>query len=303
MISFNEGIFEIDPSSYCDRLISFIKERKKSLHRDGILVPFSGGLDSSTVLLLCRKAVKPDELTALLMPEKQGNPEAMTYSYQVCKNFHIQTLTRDISSILAHLGSYRFILSKLPSRATQDWLAKKYFRSNYINPFLKIMQGQANNLERKGYSKYMSKHRIRAVVAYLVAEENNLLVVGSAQKTEKMLGLFVKFGVDDLADLMPLKNLYRSQIIPLARFLKVPNEIIERTPNPDIIPGVEDKYRDLLGLPCEIIDLILYGIEHEMSIENIAAQLKLPRRKVQEIRMLVDQTAHMRNPSQSVDWE
>jgi hypothetical protein len=45
--------------------------------------------------------------------------------------------------------------------------------------------------------------------------------------------LYVKFGVDDSVDLMPLKNLYRSHILQIARYVGVPQSVIKRTPNPE----------------------------------------------------------------------
>jgi NAD+ synthase len=109
--------------------------------------------------------------------------------------------------------------------------------------------------------------------------------------------------VDDIADLMPLKNFYRSQILQIAAHLGVPDEIMARTPNPDIIPGVNDKYMDLVGLPYDTLDLLVNGIEHGLEDTDIAYQLNLPTEKVRQIRDLVCRTEHMRRPSQTVSWE
>jgi NAD+ synthase len=299
----DSSVFQIDAAAYAGRVEAFIRERMASLRRDGVLVPFSGGLDSSTVLLLCARAVGHERVTALLMPERQGNPDAERYARRVAGQFQIKTIRRDISPILSKLGTYNFALSYLPTRALKVWAAQKFLQSAGENPFLKIVSGTAGAFERKGFARFNSKHRARAVVEYLIAEETNALVVGCAHKSEDLLGLYVKFGVDDSADLMPLKNLYRTHILYLAREVGVPGEIIQRTPNPDIIPGVSDKYVDLLGLASPVLDLILYGIEHEMSDADIAGQLSLPPAKVKEIRLLVQQTAHMRSPSQTLAWE
>lgn len=299
----DSSVFKINAAAYVERLCDFICESQSALHRDGILVPFSGGLDSSTVLLLCTRAVGSDHVTALLMPEKQGNPEAASYSRMLTRQFKIKTLTRDISSILSHLGTYKFILSSIPLRAVQDWATRRYMRLARENPFLQLVQGNASDLQREGFAKYNSKHRIRAVIEYLIAEEKNFLVAGCAHKSEDMVGLFVKFGVDDCADIMPLKNLYRSHIIQLAEFLGVPVEILNRSPNPDIIPGVKDKYVDVLGLRSDTLDLVLYGIERGMDNDVIAEQLNLPEGRILEIRSLVQQTEHMRTPSRSLTWE
>lgn len=299
----NSSIFVIDVASYVERLCDFIRESQFSLNRAGILVPFSGGLDSSTVLLLCIRAVGRDHVTALLMPEKQGNPEANRYARLVTDQYQIKTIVRDISPILSSLGTYKFILSKLLFRSIQDKAVQAYMRFSNMNPFLKIMKGKASDLERCGYAKFMSKQRVRVVVEYLIAEEKDFLVAGCAHKSEDMVGLFVKFGADDLADIMPLKNLFRSQIVQLAKYLGVPPEILNRTPNPDIIPGVSNKYVDILGLPCETLDLVLYGIERCMEDEIIAEQLNLPIKRILDLRSLVQKTEHMRNPSRSLTWE
>jgi NAD+ synthase len=299
----DDSLFKIDAPAYVDRLGDFVRERCTTLHREGVLVPFSGGLDSSTVLLLCLRAVGRDRVTALLMPEFQGNPEARRYARLVTKQFKIKTITRNISLILLALGTYNSILSFLPFRRLQDWAARSYLRTSAGNPFLQVMQGTATPFNRNMSAKIASKQRLRTVVEYLLAEQRNLLVVGSAHKSEDLLGLYVKFGVDDSADVMPLKNLYRAHTLQLAATLGVPEAILSRSPNPDIIPGVTDKYLDLLGLPSAQMDLLLYGIEHGLEDQDIAGQLALPLAKVREIHELVQQSEHMRNPSQSISLE
>ena len=302
-LKLEKEIFYIDAPAYVDRLCEFISSKLVEFHRAGILVPFSGGLDSSTVLLLCIRAVSAENVIAVLMPEKQGNPEAIRYSRLLTEKFKVRTITRDISSVLSKLGTYNFALSKIPFRALQDWLTRRYMKAGKENPFLQIVQGKASPFQRKGFAKINSKHRVRAVMMFQLAEEMNYMEVGCAHKSEDMLGLYVKFGVDDIADLMPLKNLYRSHILQLAAFLGVPDEIVNRTPNPDIIPGVSDKYVDILGLSDEVLDLMVYGIEHGIEDDDIASQLNQPIEKVGEIHELVKQTAHMRHPSQSLTWE
>ena len=296
-------VYKINAAAYVDRLCEFIGQNKSELNRDRILVPLSGGVDSSTVVALCARAVGSAQVTALLMRERQGNPEAADFSRMVIEQFGVESLQRDISGALSRLGTYGFILSRIPFRGIQDWASRRYLKSARQNPFLQIVKGNASALERKGFARYNSKHRVRLVAEYLVAEEGNYLVAGCAHKSEDLVGLYVKFGVDDNADIMPLKNLYRSHILQLAEFLGVPNAIVRRTPNPDIIPGVSDKYVDLLGLPSSTLDLILYGIEHGMDDEAIAGQLNLPAAKVAEIRDLVRRTEHMRTPSRSLTWE
>lgn len=296
-------VFKINVEAYVNRITSFIAAKYEELHRDGVLVSLSGGLDSSTVILLCARAVGKENVKALITPEKQGNPAAEKYALQVASHYGIETIIQDISAPLQALGVYDFILARLPSRRLQNTATKAYLSLQKENPYLKLKVGAGDEMMRRGYAIINTKHRLRAVVTFLIAEQNNYLVVGCAHKSEDFLGLYVKFGVDDIADLMPLRHLYRSHILQIARYVGVPDEIIHRAPNPDIIPGVNDKYVDILGLPSETLDLIIYGVEHQMRDDEIASQLSLAEEKVAEIRELIKSTEHMRHPSQTLTWD
>lgn len=293
----NLEVFTIDPAATCLKIEDFIREKLAELHRDGIVVPISGGLDSSTVASLCAQAVGREKVTGLLLPEKAGNPDAARFAKLLANQLGIRTSVIDISDILAPLGTYKFITNRIPSRTLVKKTIQEFLPDVPHNYFLAQIKGNGNRITRQGMASYYSKHRIRLVVTYKFAEEQNLMVVGCAHKSEDLLGLFSKFGVDDNADVMPLKNLYRSHILQLARYLGVPEEIIQRKPNPDMLPGVEDKYFDILGIPADTCDLILYGIEHGIPTQEIAAQLEVKPELVAEVANLVRITDHMRHPS------
>ena len=297
------AVFDIDAAKVAEQIASFIEKKRIEFHRDGALVALSGGLDSSTILALTTRAMGPEHVKALLLPEKQGNPDAVKYAHRVASWLGVETITRDISHILGTLGTYDFILPRIPSRQARAFAFRAFLNRHGQNPFLELAHGEGDEMMRKGFALFTVKQRARLLVEYLVAEQNNLLVVGAAHKTEDMVGLYVKFGVDDCADLMPLKNLYRTQTLILAEYLGVPEEVRQRTPNPDLLPGVEDKYMDILGVPSEALDLVLYGIEQGMPDGDISAQTGVPDEKVKEVRTLVKDTEHMRNESQAPDLE
>jgi NAD+ synthase len=144
---------------------------------------------------------------------------------------------------------------------------------------------------------FKAKHRMRMVLVYFYGESNNLLIVGAAHLSEDMTGLFSKFGIDNNADIMPLGNLYRTQILQLAKYLGVPERILNKPSSPDLIPGVEDKYIYLIGLPSEKVDLILFGLEKGMGPEDISKQIGVSPSKVNYIKELTKRSFHMRHPS------
>lgn len=96
---------------------------------------------------------------------------------------------------------------------------------------------------------------------------------------------------------MPLKNVYRNHILQIGEYLNIPNEILNRRPNPDMIPGVTDKYLSYLNLNALQIDLILIGMEKKISAKKIASQIDIKEEKVQEIFEIVKLTEMQRNPT------
>jgi NAD+ synthase len=154
---------------------------------------------------------------------------------------------------------------------------------------------------RRAFASIYARQRTRVVVTFRYADLHRLLVAGSAHKSEDLLGLFVKFGIDDSADIMPLKHLYRSHILQIARYIGVPNAVIDRSPNPEMLPGVEDKYFDLLRVPSDQVDLVLFGLGHGMSDEEIAERSGVSGAITAEIRQMVEMSSHMRSPSMSVN--
>jgi NAD+ synthase len=295
-------VFQIDAELYSRKLEAFIREKQTQLRRDGIVVAISGGLDSSTVAALCTRAVGPEHVTGLLLPEKDGNPEAVTYAEAVAARLGIHRVIIDISGILKALGTYDFITKYFPTEGIKNAIAKSFIGKRGIGILNTTARGIERSIIRHGTASINSKHRTRMVVTYKFAEERNLLVAGNAHKSEDLVGLFVKYGVDDNADVMPLKNLFRSHILQLAAYVGVPEEIIGRPPNPDIIPGVEDKYMDILGIPSATLDLILYGREQHLPVNEIAGQLAIPQEKVESIFTLVDVTRHMRHHSMAPEF-
>jgi NAD+ synthase len=133
---------------------------------------------------------------------------------------------------------------------------------------------------------------MRMVLLYLYGEIENRLVVGAANKSEYLIGYFVKHGCDDATDIMPLLNLYKTQVRDLARFLNIPSRIIEKPPSPDIVPGIVDE--DVIGIPYEKLDLILLALEKGWEGVEIAKALDIEEERVVFVKNLAKKSEHMR---------
>jgi len=291
---------EIDPEKWSSIIEEFIRDKFIESRKVGIVVPVSGGLDSSVVAALCTRAIGKEKVTGLMLPERWGNPEANKYGKLIITHLGIKSKTVFINPIIRSLGISSILVTLLGGR--EFWRKKieniKVRTGDEVHKgYLNTLRGERVDTFQKYTSKITGRQRARLLYACKYAEENNLLLVGAAHKTERAVGLFAKFGIDDSADIMPLKTVYRSQILQIGHYIGIPEQILDRTPNPDMIPGVTDKYLSYLELNALQVDLILLSLEKNISINDIAKKLEIPEAKIQEIQEIYKLTEQQRNSS------
>jgi len=106
-------VFRIDAGQWCAQIESFIRVKLESSRLDGIVVPISGGLDSSVVAALCTRAVGKEKVIGLMLPERLGNPDATRYGRLIAGHLGIKTEKINISLILMGLGISNLLLSAI----------------------------------------------------------------------------------------------------------------------------------------------------------------------------------------------
>ena len=238
-------------------------------------------------------------MTGLTLRDRKVFPEALRSSHLVAERLGVNAVEVDVTPLNRAAGVYRYVGYRLP-RSVAARLARLSRARRGYNVLIERMRGE-DRRTRDAFVAINARQRLRMVTTYRYAEINRLLVVGAAQRTERLLGLFVKFGVDDAADIAPLKHLYRTQIVAIAEKVGVPGEVLARPPSGEMLPGDRDKYLDVLKIPVSTVDLVLWGIEHEMADADIARDVQVDRAKVAEIRQITRLSAHMQEPSQSPD--
>jgi NAD+ synthase len=113
------------------------------------------------------------------------------------------------------------------------------------------------------------KQRARMSILYFHAESLHYAVVGTPNKHEQEQGFFVKYG-DGGADVMPIGNLYKTQVYQIARYLGIPEEIIKRTPTTDTYPAEQTQEEFFYQLPFNLMDLYWYGFENGYPAREVA---------------------------------
>lgn len=238
-------------------IMDFIKSSVKKAGLDGAIVSVSGGIDSAVTLALTVKALTPEKVTAITLPERDITPQRdITDVMQHCRQLGLTCDTVDITSMLHVLSD------NLPNFTIQD----------------RICTGNI-------------KSRLRMIIGYYFANMQLKMVIGTSNKTELLTGFFTKYG-DGGVDLLPLGGLYKTQIRQLGDYLKVPENIQKKPPSPGFFPGQTDE--DDLGLDYATIDLILYTWEKGYTAKEISDIINVDLNKVQSILWRVKNSEHKR---------
>ncbi|WP_286680676.1 NAD(+) synthase [Tepidanaerobacter sp. EBM-49] len=191
----------MDMEKLCDKLVEWLKNYVKNAGASGAVFGMSGGVDSSVVSVLCKKAFG-DNVLGLIMPCHSDKNDELDAKL-VAEKFDIKYKVVTLDSV--------------------------------YDEFLKVVDETEDKLVKANI-----KPRLRMTTLYYYAGLNNYLVVGAENKSELVVGYFTKHG-DSGADLMPIANLVKSQVRMLASYLGIPQKIIDKAPSAGLWSGQTDE--------------------------------------------------------------
>lgn len=253
----------------------------EELHRRGLVLGVSGGIDSAVCAALAARALGPERVTALLMPESDGGDDSTRRGQRLCAAFGIKPVIETITPALTALGCYArrdAAIRRLFPDYGAGWRQKialaggllDHDRVNYFTLTVESPDG-ARRTARMPVDVYLEvvaatnmKQRVRKIMEYFHAERLNYAVIGTPNRLEYALGFFVRGG-DGLADLKPIAHLYKTQVYALAEYLGVPEEIRNQTPSTDTysLPQTQEEF--YFALPYGPMDRMLHAFEHGLS--------------------------------------
>jgi len=266
------------------------KLRKDVLHqlkRYGAIVGISGGIDSAVCMALATRAFGSDKVIGIMLPEKDSSPESEELALKLASKFGIEVLKEDLTEILSGYRCYerrdeavRRVFPEFNSASYKMKIGIKQgsLYSNLPSVFyLTIVDKDGNQQEHilpsKDFLQIVAasnfKQRSRMSMLYYHAELRHYSVIGTPNKHEHEQGFFVKWG-DGAADVMPIVNLYKTQVYQLASYLGIPAEIIERTPTTDTYTAEQTQEEFFYQMPFELMDIFWYGFENGYSTKEVA---------------------------------
>ena len=292
---------DIDAPAVAARIQEFIRRQMIAFRRDGAVVGISGGIDSSVVATLLTRALGPERVLALVLPERDSSPRSKADALREIERLGVAHREMDLTPMLEALGVYGlFHLDVLMARRVKEAAVKWRHRSQTDaageTPFRSGILGtrglgKGRRTVDKGLAYARVKPRARMLALYYVAEQENRLVAGTTDRSEAMTGFVAKWG-DTAADIEPILPLYKTQVRQLAAYLGVPDEIVRKAPSPDVLPGIVDEAA--LGIDYQTLDRILDGLERGLDAAHVAVTRAASDAQVRDVQELVWRSQHLR---------
>ena len=248
-----------------EKIREFIRNGIERYGYGGAVIGISGGVDSAVAGALLVDALGPGRVFGLLMPERDSAGDTPRDSKLVCDHLGIEYAVRPITPFIRRLGVYRMKPPAFlfPRKIKERYAKKQWFRVE--DPYTADLKTSGGRENRRNLAYYRTKHRFRMIMLYFEAEKRGYAVAGTTNKTEYLTGFYVKWG-DDSSDIEPILHLYKTQVYMLAGELGIPRSIIDKTPSPDIAPGITDEFA--LGMEYSDLDRILEKIETGVSLSQ-----------------------------------
>ena len=259
-----------------------------SFKRNGAVIGISGGIDSSVCMALAVRAFGADKVVGIIMPEKDSSPDSEELALELAGKFGVRTIKEVITGALDGFKCYNrrdeAVKRVFPEYDPESFKMKIGIRQsglyNNLPPLftLSIIDSdgvqQDKMLHTREYLQIVAasnfKQRSRMSILYYHAEALHYAVIGTPNKHEQEQGFFVKHG-DGAGDVMPIGNLYKTQVYQFAEYMGVPRRIIERTPTTDTYSAEQTQEEFFYQLPFRLMDIYWYGFENGYSPGEVAA--------------------------------
>ncbi len=236
-----------------DIVVRFIQDFFRQAGKELAVVGMSGGLDSSVTAYLCVRALGPDRVRALFLKDELSSKED----------------ERDVEALAKALG------------ITMETVN--------ITPMVEAFREAMVIDDQKALGNVRA--RCRMIAWYTVSNMQDALVVGTGNKSEVLIGFFSKFG-DAGVDLLPMGDLYKTQVREMARHLGVPEKVIDKVPSPGLWRGQTDEGE--LGISYDDLDRILLGLELEMKPQEVSDRTGLSLEQVLHVEEMIRRSIHKR---------
>ena len=268
--------------------------------RRGGVIGISGGIDSAVTMALAAKAFGPEKVFAVMMPEQDSSSDSEDFARKLAAKFGVEAIVENLTPALDGFQCYerrdeafkKVIPSFDPKKHKAKIGIKKTSIFNNLPPifYATVIKEDGSEIEKmlpaKEYMQIVAssnfKQRCRMSMLYYHAERLHYAVLGTPNKHEVDQGFFVKYG-DGGADLMPIGDLYKTQVYQIAKHMGVPQDIIDRTPTTDTYSAEQTQEEFFYQFPHETLDLLWYAYENKYPAKEVGAVMGYTDEEIESI--------------------
>ena len=285
---FSRDILKIkDMEALVDKITSKIRDDVQVRHqRFGGVIGLSGGIDSSVCMTLAAKALGPDKILGVVMPEKDSSAESEELARELAGKFGVKVIKEVITGALDGFGCYarrdqavkEIIPEYDPATHKMKIGIKHEGKGSKLPPLfhLTVVNPDGSEIVKRLPSRQMRtiiaasnfKQRSRMSFVYYHAENLHYAVIGTPNKHEVEQGFFVKYG-DGGGDVFPIGKLYKTQVYQVAEYMGVPQGIIDRTPTTDTYSAEQTQEEFFYEFPHDVMDLLWYAYENRYDPSEV----------------------------------
>lgn len=318
--SFGPAVLDLDREAEVERIVKVLRNYLGDVRRKGFVVALSGGIDSSVTAALCVRAVGPDRVFGLHMPERASAPETLRLSQAVSTALGFDSQVEEIADTLEAIGCYRRYdeaVRRVVPEYGPGWRSKIVLPSVTQDDSLRLYsivvedpngRRSRHRLSTDAYLGVLAatnfKQRVRKVLEYHHADRLNYATTGTPNLLEYDQGFFVKLG-DGAADVKPIAHLYKTQVYAVGEHLGVPDEILRRPSTTDTYSLEQSQEEFYFSLPHHLMDLCLYARDHDVPLPELAAAVQLDEAAVERVLRDIEQkrrsTRYLHEPPVLVD--
>lgn len=217
-------------------LVTGLRDYLRKTNQQQVVLGLSGGIDSALCAAVAVDAVGAENVHGVALPSRYSSKHSL----------------KDAKALAKNLGlNYRVIEIEAAHKAFENSIA--------------LSSLAAENIQS----------RIRAVILMGISNTEGQLLLTTGNKSEIAVGYSTMYG-DSAGGFAPIKDLYKSEVWKLARWLNteratelIPISSIEKPPSAELRPDQKDQD----SLPeYEVLDAILERlIEHSSTVAEIAS--------------------------------
>jgi len=290
---------KVDPAEFnaaeqLPRLAEGVRKAIRDLGRRGAVVAVSGGVDSGVSAGICVKALGPERVFLLRLPERDVGDASSDLGLELARKLGTETEEQPITDALEALGCYRHrddaIRAVFPDYEP-SWPHKlvRSAPSGGVIVFSVVVQKPDGTEESRRmppgpYRAILAatnmKQRVRKLLEYSWADKLGYAVIGTPNLLEFDQGFFVKGG-DGLADVKPIANLYKSQVYEMARELDLPEGIAKRYPTTETFSLPQTQEEFYFGYPYDQMDVLVWGQHNDVDAAQLTERLSMTAEEVE----------------------